>query len=403
MGRPHRLLLFTWGFCIASYVGLWGFMAFFGSLGQFTELWPETMLLFAITFGLAAFSHGFIRACIHNPFQNKGYREWLLAMPWTPDKALPTGRQYPVWTDVLLLVILVFLAYLHGVPMPSHLFMLMCLGYSIAYIPLFILHGQQLPLYMWLYSGLMLITLYILNSPLLLISILILVPLLLLSVTLFTLKKLYRLFSYYLDFQEYDYLMNIFLYNKKPPLPGFKNQRNIESAKLIQSLTGKSREHLGFPLFVLLPQALPALLHRKDKVLLSLAGGWGAALYSYVNRGNSENLTILFSIFLLLALFSRLPFIANMKSPINLLGRLFTGRLIIPGYDRIFFPTLLSSTVLYVLLYIINSINIFPSIAAGVAYGIAIFILCTTEPSLHKQQLTGPCRLVNIPLTNRRF
>lgn len=95
-----------------------------------------------------------------------------------------------------------------------------------------------------------------------------------------------------------------------------------------------------------------------------------------------------------LALARLLAYVYGHLPPISLLGRLGTGRLVIPRYDVVFVAPLLAVAGAAACLFALTEFGL-PGYAAGaVGAGLAVGVLYTVGPDRVRWQLTAPCRLV---------
>jgi hypothetical protein len=66
-----------------------------------------------------AFCYAFCRAFADHPVWNKGYRDWLKLTPWAPGKRLPLGPVHLVWQDAVALAAFLGLAFVNRSFHPS--------------------------------------------------------------------------------------------------------------------------------------------------------------------------------------------------------------------------------------------------------------------------------------------
>jgi hypothetical protein len=79
--------------------------------------------------------------------------------------------------------------------------------------------------------------------------------------------------------------------------------------------------------------------------------------------------------------------------PISILGRIATGRLIIPGYDVVFIAPLLMTIAASVIPRSLIALGVTPAAAMGAGAASAIFLGIKLPPSRRRWWLTAPHRI----------
>ncbi|MDB5289559.1 MAG: hypothetical protein JWL69_800 [Phycisphaerales bacterium] len=74
---------------------------------------------------------GIWRINAHHPASNAGYKWWLATTPWTAKMPLPFGSIIVTWQDGLLLLIAMGSAVAHSVPSPAHVLCAFGVAYSV--------------------------------------------------------------------------------------------------------------------------------------------------------------------------------------------------------------------------------------------------------------------------------
>ncbi|MCA8983081.1 MAG: hypothetical protein R3C12_11005 [Planctomycetaceae bacterium] len=92
-------------------------------------------------------------------------------------------------------------------------------------------------------------------------------------------------------------------------------------------------------------------------------------------------------------IFLRLLGIGHWQSRLGLLGRLRTGRLIVPSYDRIFLPILMNTGVLYIHLYLSDFVGVPPISLLGITQVVLVIVLLKAPPSDPSFQMTADAKL----------
>ena len=75
---------------------------------------PEIMKTRAVILGTAAAFYALYRLGRFHPACNTAYAAWLATSPWTPHKPLPLGPVHPVWQDAVVLGVLTAFAQWHA-------------------------------------------------------------------------------------------------------------------------------------------------------------------------------------------------------------------------------------------------------------------------------------------------
>lgn len=180
-------------------------------------------------------------------------------------------------------------------------------------------------------------------------------------------------------------------------------QRQLEAVRHPENRVGNS-DSLGWPFgrFLKLREGSITL---RESVLLSLLIGWWFAVGVGVARDGVPKDALYFPVnaALVLALLRCLIYVPGYAPPISLSGRLFTGRWIIPSYDKVFVAPLLawlaSVTVFKVLVFVfdqpLQSKDWRPLIELVVAapLPVCLMILLGVGPTLRDWQLTGGHRI----------
>jgi len=96
----------------------------------------------------------------------------------------------------------------------------------------------------------------------------------------------------------------------------------------------------------------------------------------------------------LIILFRFTSYIMGYMPPISLLGRISTGRLIIPGYDKIFVaPMIIALTGLFVPKVLLSA-GLPETISIEFTFSLCLFLAMTLPPSHHSWRLTGHHRMI---------
>jgi hypothetical protein len=246
--------------------------------------------------------YGYYRVRSFHPFYSRKYREWLCLTPWSIEKPLPRGPVHLIWADLITLVPLTILAYSN---------------FSIAVL---------VPLIVFLSVYLVMICItFMADRASLVVLCFFLVP-----------------FTFYPFANRYfAVLVLILLYiicrvGLHQFLRGFPWNTRYWKADPVKELREQAiRQHMiGWP-FEYLNVYRTSKISISGAFILSLLLTWWLHVTQWFFI--DPRLVKFFFIFVLnVALFRALAYGGIQRPPISLLGRIFTGRLIIPRYDKIF-------------------------------------------------------------------
>lgn len=246
--------------------------------------------------------YGYYRVRSFHPFYSRKYREWLCLAPWSIEKPLPRGPVHLIWADLITLVPLTFLAYTNfstAVLVPFIVFLsvylvMICITFvtdrsSLVVLCLFLAPFTFYPFANRYFAIMVLILLYIICRV--------------------GLYQFLRGFPWNTRYWKAD------------PVKEFREQA------IRQRVIGWPFEYLN--------------VYRTSKIsisgafILSLLLTWWLHVTQWFFI--DPHLVKFFFIYVLnVALFRALAYGGIHRPPISLLGRVFTGRLIIPRYDKIF-------------------------------------------------------------------
>lgn len=324
----------------------------------------------AATFGAVLFA--LWRVCALHPIANWEYRQWLERTPWTPDRPLPMGSVFPGVVDVVVVALLCWLA---GNVWPFSP-MAPILGYLAAMtIAVCVIVGftrQRIVLYSVLFGlGL---ALRLAASPL---------ALLLVLAATFPLV-----------------LVGLRRSLEPECWPDFA----LSLSRLTDDKNRASKE-LGWPFGFLGPKAVPRLVRWPDTLAIALLSGWFLhAMLSHLVFCKAEDLGMC-GIFLfglaMLALARAFGYVLMYAAPISPLGRLLTGRWIIPRYDRVFVASLWAAMAAALGELIIALFAVPVAMGQPVVVALCAFLLLAVGPSFRNWQLTGGHRIHSSTVCNK--
>lgn len=246
--------------------------------------------------------YGYYRVRSFHPFYNRIYREWLCLTPWSIEKPLPRGPIHLIWADLITLVPLTILAYSNfsiAALVPLIVFLsvylvMICITFvadkaSIVVLCLFLAPFTFYPFANRYFAVLILILLYIICR-----------------------VGLYQFLS--------GFPWNT-RYWKADPVKEFREQAIRQRV-------------IGWPFKYLNVYGSPRISIWRA-FILSLLLTWWLHVFQWIFGGLHFGGFFIFLV-IYVALFRTGAYGGIHRPPISLLGRIFTGRLIIPRYDKIF-------------------------------------------------------------------
>jgi hypothetical protein len=170
--------------------------------------------------------------------------------------------------------------------------------------------------------------------------------------------------------------------------------------RLLLGLIGRQgelpKQVLGYPYEGLSPQVTAPPMPLHDGIALSLLPAWLAftAIAEYSEAAIVAIGPICVYLLPSLVIGRTVVYLATCQPPISLWGRIMTGRLIIPGFDRVLAAPLLATTLgigipIAAIRYNLPPQNVVPACIASV-----LLVTLTMGPSLNAWRLTGAYRLV---------
>lgn len=362
--RPVLPPASEWGVYLLLYLAMAGGYHAALALQRATRVDFPVYLWFLI---VAAVYYGFSRGVARHPAHDAAYREWLRLMPWSPRRQPPLGPVLPAWQDLIVLAVLLGLAAEGGTRLPP-----IVLAATLA---------------AWL------------------------------AVSVISLQNMESLGG------AWAVAWGLGLAIRVLPDPGRVNLVLIPLTAV--AALAQRRAIARYPWHRVAPsrpladhpaarQAFPlAARPRQDSIsvgqclALSLLCGWlgyaamGSAINDTLRRAYggeliATSLPWLFFVIASVALsLGRLGLYASvLRPPLSLAGRLATGRLIIPGYDRILLAPALTLGLGGVFIFrLLERPGISPP---GFAAEAALLVFCALAPgpTLRRWQLTGQGRAV---------
>jgi len=171
--------------------------------------------------------------------------------------------------------------------------------------------------------------------------------------------------------------------------------------KIQQALTkpNQSNTTLLWPFNRLQPFDPQPLVTLETAAWISLVAGWYAHIFLTLalDAPASEHdifVTILFTLGMIVVPGIRvLVYCIGYRSPISILGRIFTLRWIIPGYDRVFVAPICAAMAGIIVQLVLGRLGAADHIALPIATGVTLMLTLTLGPTLGSWRLTGSHRL----------
>jgi hypothetical protein len=367
--------------------GVWTVAAL--SLGDGQIIWSRVVEDFSgiapLVFLPAACAYGVYRIWAFHPVLRPGYRAWLTSTPWTAARPLPLGPVHLVPQDVLLLAITFALAWpAHGMtslePIKAFCFVyVMTLALALACT------RESTAAFLTAFGGGGIVSVW--SNQLSFFAVAALTYL----IAIVGLERSYRRFPWDLDLTTVRQLL----------MARDGSARTFQK-RLLNRLGG--RVNVGWPFDYVSPKDSGLTVSCWQASMTSLLAGWwffvlGSKLpadepHSYSGRYMLLQMPLCYA--MLYVVMARLAIyrVPERMPPISLWVRIRTGRLVIPGYDRVLIAPLL--TVAVVLGGPVTLLDWgFSDVAAtATGFGLALMTILAIGPSRKAWALTGDYRIV---------
>jgi hypothetical protein len=151
---------------------------------------------------------------------------------------------------------------------------------------------------------------------------------------------------------------------------------------------------LGWPFDIIRPRQPPSGISYLDGTIVSLLVGW--TLYGVASNRDALEFSLgLGGLVVMMITFGRVGlYCQSYRPPISLWGRIWTGRWIIPGYDKVLIPSIAVLVIAVVTVRLLERRVLEPQIVDPVAIALALFVLLNSGPSLEDWRHTGSHRIV---------
>jgi hypothetical protein len=368
----------VWAIAVFGFIygvltgGVWLMQVRMGNAPVNISNMEDIKSLYGIISGVAAVIYCLYRLVRFHPAGNGRYAAWLGLSPWTCNEPLPLGPIHPVWQDVALIGFLMALARWHTHINASVPLLSFALTYLIV-LTILLARTRQWPAFL---GAAFLWPTFILPGvagwPGVILG-------------FFLILAIWQGYRNSLRTFPWPFLSNA---NRTNPATSGKSALNIE---IRLDAFGGELSSLGWPYLALSPKIKRRAISNSTSFFVSALVGWWA--YCIIKSSGMEALPWLILIVGLVAALLRLAiYCVNVAPPFNVWGRMVSGRIVLPGFDKVFLTPLA-----VVLLGVVAGMVVQHSgswYAASESCGLALlsFVLLAGGPTLRAWILTGQLR-----------
>ena len=308
---------------------------------------------------LASVFYALYRVCNFHPFYSRRYREWLCLTPWSFEKPLPKGPVHLIWADLITLVPLTALAY------SNFSFMIL--------VPLIV--------FLCVYLVLICLT-FVAEQASFTVLCLFLAPF-----------AVYPFANLYVAVLVFIVLYIICWVGLRQFLQGFPWNTKYWKADMVKEFREQaiSQQVIGWP-FKYLNVYETSGISVFGSFVLSLLLTWWLHIIRWI-VGNPLFFTGLIMLPICVALCRAVIYAGIYRPPISLLGRIFTGRLIIPGYDMIFIAPIYILLAGTLLPFALGLLGVSLTLTVEISFFMIFFLALSLPPNLREWRLTGAHRI----------
>jgi hypothetical protein len=306
-----------------------------------------------------------------HPAFSSAYHNWLATTPWTSRQPLPVGPIHLVTQDFLILAFLAGLAWMrHPLVSPPGLI----LEFLIVYVLSLAVSFSVLKMPWFAYAIAFGLGLVAFLAPRLWLALAIAA-----AIYVVAYLGLRRALD---NFEDWDL--------------GWMDEQPMLSLSQEKGLDRLRRKILGWPYDSIRPQEVaPSITYRDGTMLSLLIGWWFFVIVSYVPSDHRFEVGCVLAGFACqFTVFARLAaYCWGYAPPINVWGRIFTLRWIIPGYDQVFLAPLATIGVTAGGIWAQRHLNAPAGIAAPLTIAAIFLFTLNGAPTLKRWRLTGNHRL----------
>jgi hypothetical protein len=330
----------------------------------------------SVILGFAAGFYAAFRLVRFHPACSPLYAGWLKLSPWTASRPLPAGPVHPVWQDAAVVGALTAIAIWHHVsallPVTIFIFIYLAgftfvLAYTRRWGPCLIL-GFLWPALM--FPGVAPIPP---SAPVLPAAG---IAAAIICVIWYGHRQSLRAFPWE------------FIKVSSRPLA----QAEIRIRGVGTPSGSGTQYHLGWPYLMLSPKVRPpAISQRTNLALGTLAGWWSFCVIKASDMDPSSGGVVL--VFAIVAALIRLAvYTIGVAAPFNIWGRLATGRIVVPGFDKVFVTPLAVVVAAIIGNILINHSGTWYAVTESAVIAVLWWVLFGGGPTLRSWALTGQFR-----------
>ena len=338
---------------------------------------PQVVGCRSVILGFAAGFYAAFRLVRFHPACNVAYAGWLKLSPWTADRPLPAGPVHLVWQDAIVVGMLTAIAIWHHVPalLPVAVFIFIYLAGFTLLLALTRRWGPCLVLgFLWPTLMLPAVIPASLGAP--------------------GLPAVGILVA----------IVCVICYGHRQSLSAFpwefikKSSRSLAQAEIrIQGLGTPSgagtQSNLGWPYLMLSPKVQPPAISQRTNLALGALAGWWSFCIIKASDMDPVPAAILLFCAVFAAMIRLLVYIIGTAAPFNIWGRIVTGRIVVPGFDKVF-ATPLAAVILALIGGItINRSGAWYPVTESVLVAVLWWVLLGGGPTLRNWALTGQIRV----------
>jgi hypothetical protein len=332
-------------------------------------IWFRTAFL-----GISAGIFAVFRLVQFHPACNRAYAAWLRLSPWIPDKPLPAGPVHLVWQDAVILGVLTLIGiWDHINPLlPVTVFAFVYLAGFTVLLAVTRQWGPCLILgFLW--------PTFILPEAREIPAEAVCVMIAIACVVWYGHRESLKAFPW--EFSK-----------SRKFIRGPVMQTDIRGLGVWSA--AESNFDIGWPIFALSPKMRQILVPKRANIALGALAGWWSFCIIRGSDFDSDGLQTLILFFTLFGVLIRLAiYSAGVAAPFNILGRIVTGRIIVPGYDKIFVAPLAVVIAGIIGVIVVKRFGLWYPTTGSIAITVIWWILFGGGPTIRNWALTGQHRL----------
>jgi hypothetical protein len=341
---------------------------------------PEAVSCREIILGFTAALYATCRLLRFHPACNPGHAGWLKLSPWTADQPLPAGPVHLVWQDTVVVGVLTAIGIWHHVNplLPVTVFLFAYFAWFTVLLAFTRRRGSCLALgFLWpsqMLPGV---------APVPPTSVLPAICVVAAMACIIWYGHRQSLKAFPWDFIK-----------TAPRSP--RSSRSALDIEVRMPGSGSSSAagtlfELGWPFFVLSPKIRPpAISPRTNLALGALAGWWSFCIIKASHMEPVPDIIVLFTI--VAATLRLLIYAVGAAAPFNILGRLATGRIIVPGFDKIYVTPLAVVVAAMLGGTIVKRAGAWYPVTESIVIAVLWWMLFGGGPTLRNWALTGQFR-----------